>query len=75
MVSQWKRELLDNPAGHFDGKSGKAAQKTREEIDTLYPALFIRAPNERFTSSGDRYRPTVMSSGRWVADQSITFTD
>jgi len=36
MVSQWKRELLDNAAGIFDGSSGKAAQKSQEEIDTLY---------------------------------------
>jgi len=39
------------------------------------PALFIRTSNERFMSSGDRYRPTLMSCGRWVADQSIAFTD
>lgn len=36
MVSQWKRELLDNAAGLFDGNSGKTAQKSQEEIDTLY---------------------------------------
>ena len=36
MVSQWKRELLDNAAGLFEGSSGKAAQKSQEEIDTLY---------------------------------------
>ncbi|MGM0786050.1 MAG: transposase [Pseudomonadota bacterium] len=36
MVSQWKRELLDNAAGLFDGKSGKAVQKSQEEIDILY---------------------------------------
>ena len=37
MVSQWKRELLDNATGVFEGKGeGKAAQKTQEEIDTLY---------------------------------------
>ncbi len=36
MVSQWKRELLDNAAGLFEGKGGKAAQKSQEEIDTLY---------------------------------------
>ena len=35
MVSQWKRELLDNAAGLFEGSSGKAAQKSQEEIDTL----------------------------------------
>jgi hypothetical protein len=27
------------------------------------PALFIKAPNERFMSSGGRYRPTFMSEG------------
>lgn len=32
MVSQWKRELLDNATGVFEGKGdGKAAQKTQEE--------------------------------------------
>lgn len=36
MVSQWKRELQDNATGLFEGSSGKAAQKTQEEIDTLY---------------------------------------
>lgn len=36
MVSQWKRDLLDNAAGLFEGSSGKAAQKSQEEIDTLY---------------------------------------
>ncbi|TDA95450.1 transposase [Halomonas marinisediminis] len=36
MVSQWKRELLDNAAGIFDSTSGKAAQKNQEEIDILY---------------------------------------
>ena len=36
MVSQWKRELLDNATGVFEGKDGKAAQKSQEEIDTLY---------------------------------------
>ena len=35
MVSQWKRELLDNAAGLFDGKSGKTAQKSQEKINTL----------------------------------------
>ncbi|XAW61329.1 IS3 family transposase (plasmid) [Halomonas sp. Bachu 37] len=36
MVSQWKRELLDNATGVFEGKGSKAAQKSQEEIDTLY---------------------------------------
>ncbi|MCG5517450.1 MULTISPECIES: transposase [unclassified Ectothiorhodospira] len=37
MVSQWRRELLDKATGVFEGKGdGKAAQKTQEEIDTLY---------------------------------------
>ncbi|MDH2299486.1 hypothetical protein [Cobetia sp. 29-18-1] len=37
MVSQWKLELLDNATGIFESKSpSKAAQKTQEEIDTLY---------------------------------------
>ncbi|WP_371258969.1 IS3 family transposase [Ectothiorhodospira sp. BSL-9] len=37
MVSQWRRELLDKATGIFEGKGGgKAAQKTQEEIDTLY---------------------------------------
>ncbi|MCW4153935.1 IS3 family transposase, partial [Halomonas sp. 18H] len=37
MVSQWKRELLENANGVFESKGdGKAAQKTQEEIDTLY---------------------------------------
>jgi len=36
MVSQWKRELLDNAADLFEGSSGKAAQKSQEEVDTLY---------------------------------------
>ncbi|MBZ5875249.1 IS3 family transposase [Chromohalobacter salexigens] len=36
MVSQWKRELLDNAAGLFEGSGGKAAQKSQEEVDTLY---------------------------------------
>ena len=37
MVSQWKRDLLDNATGVFEGKSSsKTAQKTQEEIDTLY---------------------------------------
>lgn len=36
MVSQWKRELLDNAAALFEGSSGKATQKSQEEIDTLY---------------------------------------
>ena len=30
----------------------------------LNPALFIRTPNERFTSRGDRDRPAFMSYGR-----------
>ena len=30
----------------------------------MYPALFIRTPNERFTSRGDRDRPAFMSYGR-----------
>lgn len=37
LVSQWKRELLDNATSVFEGKNGgKTAQKTQEEIDTLY---------------------------------------
>jgi len=28
MVSQWKRELLDNAVGIFESSSGKAAQKS-----------------------------------------------
>ncbi len=37
MVSQWKRELLENATGVFEGKgASKAAQKTQEEVDTLY---------------------------------------
>lgn len=36
MVSQWKRDLLDNATGVFEGKNGKEAQKTQEDIDTLY---------------------------------------
>lgn len=36
MVSQWKCELLDNAADLFECKGGKAAQKSQEEIDTLY---------------------------------------
>lgn len=31
-----QRKLLDNAAGLFEGSSGKAAQKSQEEIDTLY---------------------------------------
>ncbi|WP_168013246.1 transposase [Halomonas salinarum] len=36
MVSQWQRELLDNAAGLFEGSSGKPAQKSQEEVDTVY---------------------------------------
>ena len=36
MVSQWKRELLNNATGAFEGKGdGKAAQKTQEVIHAL----------------------------------------
>jgi len=34
-----------------------------EDQGLLNPALFIRTLNERFMSSGDRYRPTFMSCG------------
>ncbi|UBU49912.1 hypothetical protein LCW13_06575 [Cobetia amphilecti] len=37
IVSQWKRELLNNATGVFGSKSpGKVVQKTQEGIDTLY---------------------------------------
>ncbi|SHM24822.1 Transposase DDE domain-containing protein [Vreelandella subglaciescola] len=38
--------------------------KELRRIATRYPALFIRTPNERFTSRGDRDRPAFMSYGR-----------
>lgn len=35
-MSQWKRELLDNAVGPFESGNGKTAQKSQEEVDTLY---------------------------------------
>lgn len=35
MVSQWKRERMDNAAGIFESSCGKAIQRSQEEIDTL----------------------------------------
>ncbi|SHL94188.1 antA/AntB antirepressor family protein [Vreelandella subglaciescola] len=67
---------LDNAiTHHFRSKVGRKAQDgkiskgavpseaaSREKL--LKPALFIRTPNERFTSRGDRDRPAFMSYGR-----------
>lgn len=50
MVSQWKRELLDNAAGLLEGSSGKAAQKSQEEIYTLYREIGKLAVERNFLS-------------------------
>jgi transposase-like protein len=53
MVSQWKRELLDNATGVFESKSsGKTAQKTQEEIDTLYREIGKLTVERDFLSRG-----------------------
>ena len=58
MVSQWKRELLDNATGVFESKSsGKTAQKTQEEIDTLYREIGKRRWNGIFCHAGSVVEP------------------
>lgn len=53
MVSQWKRDLLDNATGVFEGKSSsKTAQKTQEEIDTLYREIGKLTVERDFLSRG-----------------------
>jgi putative amino-acid transport system substrate-binding protein len=50
----------------YDGAQVVVKQGNTEiqDVEDLKPALFIRTPNERFTSRGDRDRPAFMSYGR-----------
>ncbi|WP_373862954.1 IS3 family transposase [Halomonas halmophila] len=64
MVSQWKRELLENANGVFESKGdGKAAQKTQEEIDTLYREIGKLTVERDFLSR----RPRSLSRAQRLA--------
>lgn len=51
-ASQWKRELQEKASGLFDGKDGKAAHKSQEEIDALYREIGKLTVERDFLSRG-----------------------
>tara|TARA_B100000678_G_scaffold202665_1_gene170565 strand:- start:8536 stop:8733 length:198 start_codon:yes stop_codon:yes gene_type:complete len=51
-ASQWKRELQEKASGLFDGKDGKAAHKSQEEIDALHREIGKLTVERDFLSRG-----------------------